>query len=176
MAGHRNLAVVGSLKIDGTEVTATADEINRAADASARVVDLDDTALTLTAALHAERIVTLSHTAAASTVTLPAAEGTGHKYTFIVAAVNANNHKIQVANATDVFEGMALVAQDSADTVVAFETAAGSDTLTLNGSTTGGAAIGDRVELIDYASGKWHILAHLTGTGTEATPFTAAVS
>lgn len=180
---------VGSLKIDGVEVTATpaelnaldgitatVDEINAVADVSGRVIDLDATSLSITAATHGERIVTLSHTAAESVVTLPAATGTGNKFTFIVAAVNTNNHKIQVANATDVFEGVALIAQDSADTVNAFESAADSDTITLNGTTTGGAAIGDKVEIIDYASGKFQVNVIATGTGTEATPFSAAVS
>lgn len=166
----------GSFQLGGTTVSATAAEIDRVADKSASVVDLDATSLTITAAAHGDRYVTLSHTAATSTVTLPAASGTGNKYTFIVAAVNTNNHVIQVANATDVFEGLAYISQDAADTVASFETAAASDTLTLNGTTQGGAAIGDRVEVIDYASGKFHILAHLTGTGTEATPFSAAVS
>lgn len=140
-----------------------------------RVIDLDDTALTLTQDVHQDKIITMSHTAAASTVTLPAATGTGDKFTFIVGAVNTNNHVIQVANSTDVMEGMALIAQDSANSIVAFESASTSDTITLNGTTTGGAAIGDRVEVIDMASGKYHVLAHLTGTGTEATPFSAAV-
>jgi len=162
--------------VDGTEITATAAELNAVADVSGRLIDLDATSLTLTAATHGERIVTLSHTAAASTVTLPAATGTGNVYKFIVAAVNTNNHVIQVANATDVFEGAALMLQDSADTVVGFESGASDDTLTLNGTTTGGAAIGDTVVITDYASGKFQIEARLTGTGTEATPFSAAVS
>lgn len=157
-------------------VTATAAELNAVADVSGRVIDLDATSLTVTAATHGERIITLSHTAAASTVTLPAATGTGNKYLFLVAAVNTNNHVIQVASASDVFEGMAMMLQDSADTSIGFETASDSDTITLNGTTTGGAAIGDRIEIIDYASGKFHVLAHLTGTGIEATPFSAAVS
>ena len=136
----------------------------------------DDTTLTLTRNSHNGRVIVLNHTGAASTVTLPAATGSGARYTFIVGAVNTSNHVVKVANATDVFEGMALILQDAADTVVGFETAAASDTITLNGTTTGGAAIGDRIEIIDYASGKFHILAHLTGTGTEATPFSATVS
>lgn len=199
---NRSKVDVSALLIDGVEVTATAAELNAldgvtasvaelnildgltattaelnaAADVSGRVIDLDETSLTITAATHGERIVTLSHTAAASTVTLPAATGTGNRYTFIVAAVNTNNHVIQVANATDVFEGIAFMAADAPDTINAFETAATSDTITLNGTTSGGAAIGDRVEIIDFASGKFHVLAHLSGTGNEATPFSAAVS
>lgn len=139
-------------------------------------VGLAATTLTLTPVKHGGRIVVLNHTGAASTVTLPAATGTGNRYTFIVGAVNTSNHVVQVANATDVFEGMAYIAQDAANTVVAFESGASDDTITLNGTTTGGAAIGDRIEIIDYASGKFHIMAWLTGTGTEATPFSAAVS
>lgn len=165
-----------SIFVDGTEITATAAEINAVADVSGRVIDLDATSLTLTAATHGERIITLSHTAAESVVTLPAASGSGNKYTLIVAAVNTNNHKIQVANATDVFEGQALMLQDGGDTIVAFESGASDDTITLNGTTTGGAAIGDKIEIIDYASGKFQVICNLTGSGTEATPFSAAVS
>lgn len=166
----------GTTQIGGVAVTATAAELNAVADVSGRLIDLDATSLTITAATHGERIVTLSHTAAESTVTLPAATGTGNIYRFVVAAVNTNNHKIQVANATDVFEGRALMLQDSANTVVGFESGASDDTITLNGTTTGGAAIGDYVEFIDYASGKFAVRAELTGTGTEVTPFSAAVS
>lgn len=157
-------------------LTATAAEINAVADVSGRLINLADTALTLTAATHGERIVTLSHTGAASTVTLPAATGTGNIYRFIVAAVNTSNHVIKVANATDVMEGIAWMAADGGNTTVGWESGASDDTITLNGTTTGGAAIGDMVELIDYASGKWGVKAFLTGTGTEATPFSATVS
>lgn len=175
LAGTLVTSTAAELNImDG--VTATAAEINAVADVSGRVIDLDATSLTITAATHGERIVTLSHTAAASTVTLPAATGTGNVYTFIVAAVNTNNHVIQVANATDVYEGAAIMLADGGDTVVGFETAADSDTLTLNGTTKGGAAIGDKVIITDYATGKFSIECRLTGTGTEATPFSAAVS
>lgn len=138
---------------------------------------LATTALTLTRDSHNGRIIVLNHTGAASTVTLPAATGSGARYTFIVGAVNTSNHVIKVANATDVFEGIAIMAADDAGGVTtSFESGASDDTITLNGTTTGGAAIGDRVEIIDYASGKFHVLAHLSGTGTEATPFSATVS
>jgi hypothetical protein len=159
-----------------TQVTATAAEINRVADDSARVVNTSSTALTVTAALHGQRIITLSSTSTAGSVqTLPAATGTGNTYTFIVATVNTNGHVIQVASTADTFEGIAYVNQDSANTVATFESAAASDTITLNGTTTGGAAVGDKVVVIDYATGKFQTDIHVTGTGTEATPFSAAV-
>lgn len=132
-------------------------------------------ALTLTPKKHGGSTILLSHTGAASTVTLPPATGSGTRFKFIVAAVNTSSHIIEVANSTDVFEGAAIMLADAGSTVVGFESGASDDTLTLNGTTTGGAAIGDSVEVVDYASGKWHIEARLTGTGTEATPFSAAV-
>lgn len=159
-------------------VTATAAELNAIADVSARLVDLDATALTITAALHGDKIVTLSHTAAASTVTLPAATGTGNVYTFIVAAVNTNNHVIQVANATDEFAGVLLQTDtDTSDALASYPALAADnfDTITLNGTTTGGAAIGDKIEIIDLAAGVFQITGHVNASGTVATPFTAAV-
>lgn len=154
-------------------MTATAAEVTRVADLSARIVDLAATALSVTLTEHGDRIVTLSHTGAASTATLPAATGTGMKVTFIVAAVNTDNHVIAAAG-SDTLEGVAWMANDTDNTVSAFESTATDDKITLNGTTTGGAAIGDKVELVDYASGKWCVHALLTGTGTEATPLSSS--
>lgn len=110
------------------------------------------------------------------TVTLPAASGTGDRYRFLVTTtVTSNSDIIQVANATDVMTGLIITAQDAADTAVAWETASTSDTITLNGTTTGGIK-GDYIELEDVASGLWRVLGHTSATGTEATPFSAAVS
>lgn len=191
VVGYDGCSGIG-LNIDGTAVTATATEINTAcdgitataaeinavADISGRLIDLDATTLAITAGTHGERIVTLSHTAALSTVTLPAASGTGDKYTFIVAAVNTNNHVIQVASASDIMQGQIITCStgDTPDLAQPWTTAADSDTITLNGTTTGGQAVGDRIELIDMASGVWHVLGFTRTSGTEATPFSAAVS
>jgi hypothetical protein len=71
--------------------------------------------------------------------------------------------------------GGAWLSQDSADTVVMFETAADSDTITANGSTKGGIK-GESIELIDMASNTWWVRVMGSATGTEATPFSAAVS
>jgi hypothetical protein len=114
--------------------------------------------------------------AAGITMTLPAASGTGDKYKVIVkTTITSNNLIVQVANATDVMTGSASFAQDAADTGVVFETAADSDTITMNGSTKGGIK-GDIIELEDVASGLWSVCITGSGTGTEATPFSAAVS
>lgn len=130
--------------------------------------------LTLTKLDHDGKIIVLDR-AAGITVTLPAATGTGAIYRFFTkTTVTSNNHIIQVADATDTMDGTVWMAQDAADTVVAFEAAAADDTLTMNGSTKGGL-IGDRIDLIDIATDVWSVQAWLQGTGTEATPFSAAV-
>ena len=87
----------------------------------------------------------------------------------------SNSNIIKVANGTDVFRGFAIMAADGGDTVVMFETASTSDTMTLNRSTTGGTQIGEWAEFEDIAAGFWAVRANLAGTGTEATPFSATV-
>lgn len=132
------------------------------------------TALTLTAAVHAGRTIVFND-ADGATVTLPAASGTGARYRFFVnALVTSVSDKIQVANASDIIQGVILGAADAGDTVVGWESAAGSDTITLNGSTTGGLK-GDWLELEDVATNVWSVRGNIAQTGAEATPFSAAV-
>ena len=158
-------------------VSATPTEINRVADVSSRVVTLTgDT--TLTVADHSDKVLLLGEVGgnAAVAITLPAATGSGGRFKFYVSVVNTSGYTIQVADATDTMDGHIFSTQDAADTVVGWETASTSDTITLNGTTTGGAAIGDWVELVDIASNQYAVSGMITSTGTEATPFSAAVS
>lgn len=106
------------------------------------------------------------------TVTLPAATGSQAVYRFVVGTTFTSNGVIQVANATDVMAGSAAV---GGTTGSVFSTLPASDTITMNGSTTGGLA-GSYIELIDIAAGDWIVRAALVGSGTPATPFSAAVS
>jgi hypothetical protein len=131
--------------------------------------------VTLTSASHAGRTMVLD-IASGATVTLPAASGTGNIYKFFVATtVTSNDYIIQVANASDTMAGMAIVANDGGDTASIFETAADSDTITMDGSTTGGI-LGAQVEVQDVASNVFSVVVRTAATGTEATPFSAAVS
>ena len=117
----------------------------------------------------------LLNRAAGITVTLPAASGSGAKFLFIVGTtVTSNNNVIQVTG-NDIMTGGAWLAQDAADTAVMFETAADSDTITANGSTKGGIK-GETIELIDIAADTWWVRVMGSATGTEASPFSAAVS
>lgn len=123
---------------------------------------------------HPEQVFLLDR-AAGSTVTLPKAEGTGFRYTFRVGeTVTSNSYKIQVSSVDDVFAGVIIGAADVGDTAVGWETAADSDTITLNGTTRGGY-VGDVIELIDMKNGVWGVSGVIKQTGTEISPFGAAV-
>lgn len=138
-------------------------------------ISLTAATYTLTAEAHSGTTLVAAR-AGGITCTLPAASGYGSEYNFFVSTtITTPSLIIQVANATDVMQGMALVAQDGGDTVVAFETASTSDTITMNGTTTGGIR-GDRVRIKDVASGLYEVQVYSSATGTEATPFSAAVS
>lgn len=114
--------------------------------------------------------------AAGLTLTLPAASGTGKHFKVVVGTtVTSNDYIIQVASASDTMDGNFFVAADGGSSVVGWEAAADSDTITMNGSTTGGV-VGDEITLTDVASGVWAVRGFMSATGTEATPFSAAVS
>lgn len=131
---------------------------------------------TITQESHDGKTLLMGASGAALTFTLPAAVGTGAKFKFMVSVVNTSNYLIKVANATDTMDGKMISLQDAADTLVGWETAATDDTITLNGTTTGGVSIGDFVALEDIATGQWAVNGVTTSSGTEATPFSATVS
>lgn len=156
---------------------ATGTEINRVADVSARLVAGGAT-LTLTEALHDSKVIALD-TAAGTVITLPASTGGGARFRFVVTVVaTSNSHKVQVANSSDTMTGMVLSVSDDAGFPVKGYTAdatAGADTITLNRTTTGSTVKGEWLEAIDIAANKWAISGVIAATGTEATPFSAAV-
>ena len=113
--------------------------------------------------------------AAGQTITLPAAVGSGSVYRFFVkTTITSNSTIIRCANSVDVMQGFAVVLQDAGDALVGFETAANTDTITFNGTTTGGVR-GALVDLIDVEAGLWSVNLRGAATGVEATPFSATV-
>lgn len=132
------------------------------------------TASTLTVdSTYAGEVIPLNR-AAGIAVTLPAATGTGAEYRFFVGTtITSNSTTIKVVG-TDIMAGVAIVANDGGDTASIFETASDSDTITFNGTTTGGIK-GAMVTLIDVSSGLWSVNVTGAATGTEATPFSATV-
>ena len=111
--------------------------------------------------------------AAGCTATLPAATGSGNTYSFI-GAIDATGDQIIQVTGDDTMAGVAYLGNDSAG-ASCFYTAAASDTITLDGSTTGGKK-GWRVTCTDIAADTWSVMVMSEASGTEATPFSAAVS
>lgn len=155
------------------------------------VVDADSS-ISLTVADHAGRIVH-NDTAGAVTYTLPATNANsdsavagpgadfnnlsnvGATIEIFSSITKTGDLVVQAANATDVMVGSAVFIDDSSDNAVGFETASTSDTITLNGSTTGGVTF-SKIVCTVLASGKWKVDVISGCTGTPATPFSAAVS
>lgn len=122
----------------------------------------------------ADTILTVN-AAAGLTLTLPAAAGLGDMYRIVVGTtVTSNTVVVKVANSSDVMTGLAVSAADGGSSVNGWETAASSDTITFDGSTTGGTK-GDYIQLIDCAANTWSVQVFSASTGTEATPFSATV-
>lgn len=135
--------------------------------------------VTLSADSHAGKVVTLNR-AAGIAVTLPAATGSGLKFELLVGTtVTSNSTTIKVANAADIMVGFAIQAADAGSTSNMWETAATDDTITFNGTTTGGIK-GDMVELrdvkLDGTNAVWSVKVIGAATGTEISPFSATVS
>ena len=137
-------------------------------------ISITAAAVSLLAGQHGFATLTANR-AAGITFTLPAATGSATKFTILVATtITSNNLIVQVANASDVMTGVALNAADGGDTAVMFETAADTDTITMNGTTKGGIR-GDVIEFEDVAANLWRVEVRGSATGTEVTPFSAAV-
>lgn len=107
------------------------------------------------------------------TVTLPASSGNGDVFELFVLTTNtSSNYIIQVANATDILAGAVHLTTDIAGS--SMPTSTTSDTITMNGSTTGGLR-GTWLRLKDVSAGFWALEGGIVCSGVEATPFSAAV-
>ena len=154
------------------------------------IVDAD-ASTSLTVASHAGRIV-LNDAAGAVTYTLPAINANsdsavagpgsdlnnqsniGSTFEIFASVTKTGNLVVQVANANDVMVGSAIFIDDTSDNTVGFETVAASDTITLNGSTTGGVTFA-KILCTAISSTQWKVDVVSGCTGTPATPFSAAV-
>ena len=136
------------------------------------IVTVADATVTITDDAHVGQRVVFNR-AAGVTATLPAATGSGNRYEFI-GAVDATGNQIIQVTGNDTMAGVAYLGNDSAG-ASCFYTAATSDTITLDGSTKGGLK-GWRVICDDIAADTWAVLVMSEASGTEATPFSAAVS
>lgn len=113
--------------------------------------------------------------AAGCLITLPVPAGTGDQYTFEVGTtVTSNSILIKAPNAAVVFDGFAVQLADAGAGINGWETAVNTDTVTLNGTTTGGLK-GDLITFTDIGTDRYQVDLLGAATGTEATPFSATV-
>lgn len=125
--------------------------------------------LTVTAAAHDGKCIALN-TAAGTTITLPAATGSGASFCFIVTvAATSNQHRITVVG-NDAFFGGIFQGNDTDNTTVMWPTAADADQINMSGTATGGVK-GARYYLTDAVTDGWSVVGWSDASGTEATPF-----
>jgi len=114
--------------------------------------------------------------AGASQFTLPDPE-IGMKFTFIQTIINTADHVIQSSTDDHGFLGGVLMMNTTADQTDTFSTATdgNNDFITLNATTTGGAAAGSRIEVVAIlnasAAKAWAVTGTLICSGAGATPF-----
>lgn len=124
--------------------------------------------------LHQNKIITLT-VATAQTLTLPKALGDGATYNVYIPVTATGNKIIKCIDSVDSFQGTAVNLPSANGAVTVFNAVAGtSDTITLNGTTTGGIR-GTEVLFVSVAPGVWDIESYLVTSGTAATPFSATV-
>lgn len=153
--------------IDLSGLLATATEINRSSDVSTRNIVI--TANTsLTEATHDGKNLILD-LAANSTITLPAATGSGAKFELVVnTTMNGTTKLILQANGSDKLNGTGWV-QNATALANAFNATAAQN-VTMNGGTMGGIR-GDTIIIKDTAAALWTVSVFSHGTGVAATPF-----
>ena len=147
-------------------------------DVTGRVIQAPgaNTAATLTVTAAMAGTTQVLRKASGIAVTLPAATGTGNKFTFVIGTtITSVGTTIKVANATDIMQGRAYVISDNSAAVLGYVAGASDDTITFDGTTTGGY-LGDSVEITDISAGIFQVLIFSKATGTEATPFSETVS
>ena len=175
------MGILGDIDLGGN--TLIVKDIKTGAQSAGQVSNVRQTTpagstLTVTRASHAGRTILLD-TLTGSVVTLPAAAGTGDKYRFFASvAPTSNNHIVKVANASDTMVGTLYTVTTTiaaAFSALGAEAAGGTDdTITMNGTTTGGIA-GTLITCVDIATNLWLIDGQLVGSGTIATSLSATV-
>lgn len=123
---------------------------------------------------HANKVMTLN-IAAGTTITLPFATGTQDKYTFVVGTTFTGSGIIKVGRGADTFVGTSISTVLAGSTAGFADGVGGTDdTLTMNGTTTGGIA-GSMASFTDIAPNLWLVDARLISTATTITSFSATV-
>jgi hypothetical protein len=141
--------------------------------ANGGVYNITASSIGMSQAQHAGKVLTLN-IAGGTTLTLPYATGTQDKYTIVVGTTFTGDGIIKVGRAADTFIGFSNGATLAGTTGFAEGVGGTDDTLTMNGTTTGGI-VGSSVEFTDIATNLWLVDARLVGSSTMVTSFTATV-
>lgn len=133
--------------------------------------------LAVTAAISNSPI--LLNTASGSVATLPAATGSGNKYSFIVStSATSNAHKILAASSSDFLIGRAT-GSVAAGTTLQFSSPAATNhsiQMPFAGTQPSGGIIGDKFDFIDIAANLWEVTGQYESGTTSTTPFSSATS
>ena len=120
--------------------------------------------------------VCIFDTAGASTFQLPDPE-IGMKFSFIQVIINTGDHVIQSSTDDHGFLGGVLMLNTTADQSDTFSTATdgNNDFITLNATTSGGAAAGSRIDVVAILNASaakcWAVSGSLICSGAAVTPF-----
>lgn len=142
-------------------------------------VGLAAATLTLTQTAHDGQYIVVT-VLSGSTITLPAATGSGATYKVIVGAtLTSGSLVVKVASSSDYMRGFAYTVNGGvAATWATANTgtvSTESDTVTFNRTTTGLGTIGDYLEFVDFKANVWAVETEANASGTTATPFSASV-
>jgi hypothetical protein len=142
--------------------------------AGAAAISITTATISLNRGEHGGRTM-LFNRAGGIVATLPNAEGSQDEYNFVVQTAFTSDGIIKVARAADTMIGY-LAASTVSFAAGSNEGVGGTDdTITMNGTTTGGLA-GSYLMLKDIAANLWLVRGFLVGSGTVATSLSATVS
>jgi len=163
-------AIQGLVDSGPTDLDASWAEINEVADMSGQVVAPATGNLSLTAALHGNRVVYYDD--ADGVVSLPAASGSGYVYKVVI-KTQLTTGSIEGLTASATFLGGLSGVDADDDSALAYDAVSGDNTIT-GGTATGGRP-GDWFEFLDVATNLYIVSGFVTQSGgSEATPFSAA--
>lgn len=147
---------------------------NRIKNMQRKTVTINAATASLTDKDHGNKVVSLG-VATTQTLTLPKAKGDGLTITVYMPVTATGNKVIKVIDSVDAFQGGSLTLPTAGGAVNFFGAVTGtSDTVTLNGTTTGGIR-GTEITFTSLAAGVWDVESYAVCSGTVATPFSATV-
>ena len=117
----------------------------------------------LSAAKHGVKWLSFNR-ATGGSITLPKANGKNPEFRLFIPQTLSGSLVIRSNGGTDIISGIANVQ------TTLFQSASNTNTVTLNGTTTGGV-LGSYLIFNDMGAGQWLLEANLLGSGTAATPF-----